>query len=178
MVLDKKDKIDIVENSISWIIVLGLILYGGGKLVQFDGASDSNKMVSEMVGMEMMWAFYGYSKSFALTLGVVEIIGAMLILVKRTRIIGCLFTSAILVNIIMQDIYFDVNLGALKAALLYQFLILIILWLNRNRLINGVKILVKNKNSDSKKSKIFFKFFIAFLLFIGLRIAEYYVTSM
>jgi len=35
--------------------------------------------------MELMWAFYGYSKSFAITIGVIEIIGGILILIKNTN---------------------------------------------------------------------------------------------
>ncbi|MFI1770244.1 MauE/DoxX family redox-associated membrane protein, partial [Thalassobellus citreus] len=120
MNLNKKDKIEIFENAISWIIVFAMFIYGGAKLIQFDGAAEIDKTVSELSGMELMWAFYGYSKSFAMTLGIFEIIGGILILIKKTRIIGCLFTSTILVNVIFQDIYFGVHLGALKAAILYQ----------------------------------------------------------
>src|SRR5690606_27977531 len=108
MKLNKKDKIEIFENAISWVVVLAMLVYGGAKLVQFDGAAQIEKTVSELTGMELMWAFYGYSKAFAMTIGVFEIIGAILILIKRTRIIGCLFTSTILVNIILQDIFFEV----------------------------------------------------------------------
>ena len=106
MNFNKKDRIEILENAISWIVVLAMFIYGGGKLIQFDGATEIDKTVSELTGMELMWAFYSYSKSFAITLGILEIIGGILILTKKTRIIGCLFTSTILVNIIFQDIYF------------------------------------------------------------------------
>ena len=101
MNLNKKDKIEILENAISWVVVLAMLVYGGAKLGQFDGAANIDKTVSELTGMELMWAFYGYSKAFALTIGIFEIIGGILILIKRTRIIGCLFTSTILVNIIL-----------------------------------------------------------------------------
>ncbi|MDG2147503.1 MAG: hypothetical protein P8K14_04720 [Flavobacteriaceae bacterium] len=69
MNLTKKDKIEIFENAISWIVVIAMFIYGGGKLIQFDGAAEIDKTVSEMTGMELMWAFYSYSKSFAITLG-------------------------------------------------------------------------------------------------------------
>ena len=136
MNLTKKDKIEIFENAISWIVVMAMFIYGWGKLIQFGDVAEIDKTVSEMDGMELMWAFYGYSKSFAITLGVFELIGGLLILINRTRIIGCLFTSTILVNVIFQDIYFGVHLGAWKAAILYQLLILIILLLNKDKLIN------------------------------------------
>jgi len=176
MNFSKKDKIEIFEDAISWIIVFAMFVYGGGKILQFNGAAQVDKPVSELTGMELMWAFYGYSKSFAVTLGIFEIIGGLLILIKKTRIIGCLFTSTILVNVIFQDIYFGVHSGALKAGILYQLLILIILWLNREKLIQSIKVLLESKKIEQPKMKFFIKLIIAFALFAGLRILEYYVT--
>jgi len=172
----KKDKIEIFENSISWVVVTAMFIYGLGKIIQFDGAVEVNKTVSEMTGMELMWAFYGYSKSFAITLGLFELIGGFLILIKKTRIIGCLITSTLLVNVIFQDIYFRVHLGALKAAIFYQILILIILWLNKEKLIRGMKVLLESNKFEQPKTKLFIKLLIAFGVFLILRILEYYIT--
>lgn len=175
--LGKNDLKEIFENAISWIIVLAMFTYGGAKIVQFDGAAEIDKTVSELTGMELMWAFYGYSKSFAITLGIFEIIGGILILIKSTRIIGCLFTSTILVNIIFQDIYFGVHLGALKAALLYQLLIMIILWVNKETLIRSIRTLLESNKIKQPKMKLFIKLLITFGVFIGLRIIEYLITN-
>ena len=176
MNLTKKDKIEIFENAISWIVVMAMFIYGGGKLIQFGDVAEIDKTVSEMNGMELMWAFYGYSKSFAITLGVFELIGGLLILINRTRIIGCLFTSTILVNVIFQDIYFGVHLGALKSAILYQLLILIILLLNKDKLIMSIKTLLTSDKNEQTKTKFFIKTLIAIGLFIGLSILEYFIT--
>ena len=69
MKFDRKDRVEIFENAISWIVVFAMFIYGGAKILQFDGASEIDKTVSEMTGMELMWAFYGYSKSYAIILG-------------------------------------------------------------------------------------------------------------
>ena len=176
MNLTKKEKIEIFENAISWIVVMAMFIYGGGKLVQFDSVAESNRIVSEMTGMELMWAFYGYSKSYVITLGVFELIGGFLILIIRTRIVGCLLTSTILLNVIIQDIYFGVHLGALKAAILYQLLILIILFLNKEKLIRSIKTLLTSNKIEQTKTKSFLKILIAFGIFVGFRILEYLIT--
>ncbi|MHA6697491.1 hypothetical protein [Chryseobacterium sp. A301] len=172
----RRDKIEIFENAISWIIVFAMFVYGGAKIIQFNGASAINKSVSELSGMELMWAFYGYSKSFAITLGIFEIVGGILILIKKTRVIGSLFTSTILINVILQDIYFGVHLGALRAAIIYQLLILIILWLNRNKLIRSIKTLLESNKIQQTKMKYIVKIVMALALFAALRILEYYIT--
>ncbi len=48
MNFDKKEKIEILENAISWIVVLAMFIYGFGKLIQFDGAIEIDKTVSEL----------------------------------------------------------------------------------------------------------------------------------
>jgi hypothetical protein len=176
MLFTKKDKRDIFENAISWIVVLAMFIYGGAKLFQFDGATEIDKTISELSGMDLMWAFYGYSKSYAITLGVFEILGGVLILFKKTRLIGCIFTSTILVNIILQDIFYGVNEGALRAAILYQVLILIILWLHKGRILKSLKVLLIQEKLKQPRIKILVKLCIAFASFVLLRVLEYYVT--
>ena len=176
MNLTKKDKIEIFENAISWIVVFAMLIYGGGKIIQFQETSGIDKTVAEMTGMELMWAFYGYSKAFAITLGIFEVVGGILILIRKTRLIGCLFTSTILINVILQDIFYGVHVGALKAAILYQLLILIILWLHKDKIMSSLKILLTFEKPQQTKTKFFLKFLIAFAVFVVLRILEYYLT--
>ncbi|MEQ8908595.1 MAG: hypothetical protein RIC95_05355 [Vicingaceae bacterium] len=175
--LDKQERLEILENALSWIVVFAMLVYGGAKYLQFEGAAEVNTPLSSLTPMQLMWAFYGYSKPFAITLGVFEIIGGLLILIKKTRIIGCLFTSSILVNIILQDIFFSVNEGALRAAIIYQSLILIILYLNRKKLIQGIQTILLSSKSEPSKKRVFIKFAIAFLLFIVFRMMEFYLTA-
>ena len=177
MNLEKKDSKEIFENAFSYIVIFAMFIYGGAKITQFDGALESSKSISEMTGMQLMWAFYSYSKPFALTLGVMEIIGGILLLIRRTRILGCLFVTAILVNVILQDIFYGVNIGALLAAIIYQFLILIILWFNKDKLIESIKILMRLEVFDQSKKKFFVKIVLSIILFVILRILEFYVTT-
>lgn len=176
--ISKTDALEIIENAMSWLVVFAMLIYGGAKIVQFDGAADSAKPVSELTGMELMWAFYGYSVVYAIILGLLEITGAILIFFKKTRIIGCLFTSTILINIIIQDIIFDVNKGALRAAILYQILLLGILFLNKQKVMQGIKCLLNIQKKEGAIINMWVKFVLAFMLFVVLRVAEYYMTRM
>lgn len=174
--ISKKDKIEILENAFSYIVIFAMFAYGAGKIVQFKNAVDITKTVADMTGMELMWAFYGHSFAYVVTVGILEITGGILMLIKKTRIIGCLFVSAILINIILQDIFFGVNLGALKAVIIYQSLILIILWINKEKLIHSIKLLYSSNKVDQSKKKLGIKLLLSFLLFVILRIVEYYIT--
>jgi len=175
--IHRKELHEIIELALSWIVVLAMFAYGFGKFVQFEGVSYDNLLVSELTGMELLWAFYGYSKTFVLILGTFEIIGAILIFFKKTRIIGCIFTTGILLNIILQDIFYNVNIGALKAALIYQFCILIILYFNRNILISSIRLLLKSAWKIGAMKGQVYKYLVAFFLFVIIRIIEFYITT-
>ena len=153
MNFNRKDKIEIVENAISWIIVFAMFVYGGAKVIQFDGASEIDKTVSEMTGMELMWAFYGYSKSYAIIIGLFEVIGALLILFNKTRILGAIVLTTILVNVILQDIFYSVNQGALQAAIIYQAIIFCIIYLRRVEVISTLKYYFQQVKSTERSWK-------------------------
>lgn len=173
----KTEKLEILETAVTWIVVMAMFVYGAAKFVQFEGAAKLDKTVAELTGMELMWAFYGFSKPFALTLGVLEIMGAFLMLFKKTRLIGCLFTSTILVNIILQDVFYGVNKGALRAAIWYQLCILLILVLNKEQLIAGIRQLVAIVKTQQTKQRWMVKLLLAFLIFAVLRVFEYYIST-
>ncbi len=177
MKLEKKDRIEILENAFTYIVVFAMFAYGIGKIIQFDGALETNKSVSEMTGQQLMWAFYGYSKPFVIVLGILEITGGFLMLIRRTRILGCFLITTILVNVILQDIFYGVNVGALRAAIIYQTLIFVILWFNKEKLIQCFKILLGETSFDGFKKKFFVKIILSIILFVILRILEFYVTT-
>ncbi|NRT14077.1 putative membrane protein [Flavobacterium sp. 28A] len=175
MNFNKKDRIEIAEQAMSWIVTLAMMVYGAGKIIQFDGATAIDKKVSQLTGMQLMWAFYGYSKPYVVILGFMEITGGIMLLFKKSRIIGCLFLSAILVNIILQDIFFHVHVGALKTAILYQTLLLAILWINKDIVIKSIKSLTIAAEKTDLKTKFYYKILITFILFVLLRIIEFYM---
>jgi len=176
MYLNKSDRVEIIENAVTYIVVFAMLAYGVGKVVQFNHSAHVTSKVSDLTGMQLMWAFYGYSYPFVITLGVLEVLGGILMFFRKTRLIGCVFVSTILSNVILQDIYYDVNVGALKAAIVYQLCIFIIFWFNIDKIKLALSTLTSYITIPQTKSKRFLKFGLAVFLFVILRIFEYYVT--
>ncbi len=174
----KEEKKDILETGISWVVVLMMSVYGIAKIQQFDSVLNPNTPLVELSGMELMWTFYDYSLPFALIIGAFEIIGAILIFFKRTRLIGCLLTSTILINIILQDFFYGVNVGALFNAISYQIIILIILWLNRNILKKTYKTITTLIKPSCKGKKRTITYGITFLVFIIILTTQHILTSL
>lgn len=173
----KHDVLEILEDAAAWLVALSMFIYGFGKLVQFDGMAASGKMVSELTGMELMWTFYGYSKTFALILGGFEVLGGILLLFRTTRTSGGLLLSTILVNIILQDIFYGVNRGALLAAIIYQTLILAILWNHRHRILEAARILTSRVGKPETRKHTAVRVLLTAVVVILLKILEMLFTS-
>ena len=107
-----------------FIISSSMFIYGLSKPTQFENTGNFAN-ISTLSGQQLMWIFYGYSKIYPIIIGLFEILGALTILFRKTRIFGCLILTTILINIIIQDYIF--NIVALSSAIYYQILIIIIL---------------------------------------------------
>ena len=169
---------NIIEISSVLVISSSMIMYGIGKMVQFPSTTDITKKVSELSGQELMWAFYGYSKAFTIILGILETLGGILLLFRKTRLLSIILLTTIIINVILQDIIYGINQGALFAAIIYQILILIILIINKERVLLIFKMLTHTKEEfqyESFKTKILTALYIG-VIFILLKALEYFIT--
>jgi hypothetical protein len=65
----------------------------------------------------LMWAFFGRSQEFIVTIAVSQIIGASLLVFNRTRLLGVIVLIPIMLNIVLIDIFYDLEYGVLVHAL-------------------------------------------------------------
>ena len=166
----------ILETALAWLAAMGMLIYGLAKGMQFNGAAFSDKTIAELTGMQLMWAFYAYSKAFALVIGALEVAGGLLLLFPRTRILGGLLCTTVLANIILQDIFYGVHMGALKAALTYQLAILGIFYLRRAAIRQALRQITARLGSSPRGRRSWLLLILAFLLFAMLRTLEYAFT--
>ncbi len=175
--IERRQLLQVTENALAYLVAFAMLIYGAAKWLQFGDSSQNHTPVSQLTGMQLMWAFYGYSKPFAIIIGVLEITGGILIIFRKTRLIACALLSTILVNIILQDIFYEVNQGALRAAIIYQTAIIAILWRHKTTLAAAFKILVNYERIVQHKREMFVTFLLSILLFIVLRVIEFYLTA-
>jgi hypothetical protein len=114
----------------------------------------------------------GRSFGYILFIGLAEIIGAFLLLFNKTKLIGTLILIPIMVNIIIFDIFFLDEYGALASATLYLLMLLTIVVINKEKMSNILKELVSTKvllktSSKEKIHKYLMVLAIIVLIFIG-----------
>jgi hypothetical protein len=69
-----------------------------------------------MSPMGLMWTFMGYSRAYQCFAGGAELLGAVLLLWRRTRAIGAFVLAAVLLNVVILNFCYDVpvKLGSLE----------------------------------------------------------------
>lgn len=177
MTITKQNWYYVLELALAITVAVSMLLYGIGKPTQFSNTIILQKKVADLTGMELMWAFYGYTKSYPVIIGVFEIMGGLLLVVGKTRIIGAFMLTAILLNVILQDIFYGVNEGALKAAIIYQLLIIVILYCKRKTLLATLTFYLQQIKTTAvtfKKQTLFV--IIGFVMAVVFKLIESFLT--
>ena len=173
------------ELASRWYVCLMLNVYGWGKLLggQFYKRGHlpkaiAAKPIGEVGSFDLAWAFMGYSYTYIFIIGAMQVIGALLLLWNRTKLIGAAILVPILFNIIVFDaIFFEGFYGALISACVYFSLLMYVFYYNRLKLKTAIKIIVSQDRAN-RQQKLFKKVvitLIAIALIIGI---EYIIKKM
>ena len=97
----------LLRMYLAWIIMsYGLAKVFAGQFPQLMANMDARMI--ELSPMRVAWAFFGYSKSYQMFLGWGEVIPALLLLFRRTALIGALLMVVVMTNVWLINIFFDV----------------------------------------------------------------------
>ncbi len=178
-IMKRFDFKEILEITCRLYVFFFLNFYGIGKIIggQFYTAARIPDEIAIMpIGLvpdfDLAWTFMGRSFGYILFIGLAEIIGACLLLFNKTKLIGTLILTPIMVNVIVFDIFFLDEYGALGSATLYLLMLLIILVINKEKMSAILKELVSTKvplkiSSKEKILKYLIVLVTIVLIFIG-----------
>jgi len=177
---------EILEITCRLYVFFFLTSYGIGKIIggQFYTAASIPDEIAlmpiELVpDFELAWTFMGRSFGYILFIGLAEIIGAFLLLFNKTKLIGTLILIPIMVNIIVFDIFFLDEYGALAGATLYLLMLLTIVVINKEKMSNILKELVSTKVplKTSSKEKIL-NYLIALVIIVLIFIGDQLIVNL
>ena len=116
-----------------------LFMYGGSKLagMQFSLPPEyAKRTLGSLSGYELTWYYYGYSYTYAVILGSVQIFGATLLLFRKTCFLGAALILPVIANILLIDIFILKNdYGPELMAIVISTSMLVILWHKRDTVI-------------------------------------------
>ncbi|KAB8333659.1 hypothetical protein SD80_012035 [Scytonema tolypothrichoides VB-61278] len=82
--------------------------------------------LGELSPMGLLWAFMGYSEPYTVFTGLVELAGGLLLLSRRTTLLGALVCAVAMSQVLMLNLSYDVPVKLSSAHLLAMALVLIV----------------------------------------------------
>ena len=125
----------IILNIYAISKLLGGQFYMNGKLPE----QIANTTLGEASGFSLAWTFMGHSYFYILFIGITQLIGAWFLLWNKTKLIGVAILIPIMINIIVFDILFLDVYPALANAIIVFAMLLLILFVNKERIIDVIK---------------------------------------
>jgi uncharacterized membrane protein YphA (DoxX/SURF4 family) len=97
---------------VRYYLALVLLMYGIGKIIPLQFSEPSLIRLTQELGdsspMGLAWTFMGFSTPYQMFAGWMEAIGAALLLFRRTTLAGALVLTAVMTNVFMINMFFDV----------------------------------------------------------------------
>ena len=134
--------------------------------MQFEGSKLLEISIKDASKFEIMWAFFGATRTYPIVIGSLQIIGAILFVFRKTKLFGALLLTPIFLNIILLDILYSIPFGALLNALIYQCVFLFIIIQQRRKISKTFKILIIEDKKRISFGIAFGKFLLATIIAI------------
>lgn len=77
-----------------------------------------DSLATVLTGQELTWKYYGFSYSLAIILALFQIIGSILLLFKRTVLIGIVVLLPVVLNIFLINVFYNIGIITLFTSLI------------------------------------------------------------
>lgn len=116
--------------AMRYFVALAAIAYGIIKLFALQMSFPSNTMLATPLGdllpMRFSWMFFGYSPTYQIFSGIMELTVALLLLYRRTATLGIFIGFAVFLNVMMINLCYDVPVKIFSMHLAVMCLLLLL----------------------------------------------------
>ncbi len=113
---------------VRFVLAAAMILYGAYKVIpeQFGTPfpSDLLQPIGESSPMKLLWTFMGASIPYVIFTGAAEMLGGLLLVTRRTMLLGALVCIGVLSNVVMLNFSYDVRVKLYSSHLLLMAVVL------------------------------------------------------
>ena len=133
--------------------------YGFAKIsgTQFSGANEiilRDSLLGDISGNYLTWYYFSFSQSYMLIVGYLQIFSALLLLFRRTTLLGIFLLLPVMVNIVMIDLFYKISPAPTANAIVFTAALVYLLLLHITKVIN---FLFKNDYALPKAGNMIFK---------------------
>ncbi|WP_338863449.1 hypothetical protein [Myxococcus stipitatus] len=103
---------DLLRVYVRYILAFAMLTYGFAKVIKTQFPFPNLERLSQPVGdlspMGLLWTFMGYSPGYNLFTGGAEVMGGLLLLLRRTTTLGALVVIGVMSNVVALNFFYDV----------------------------------------------------------------------
>lgn len=129
-------------------LIGAMLLYGFVKVFQIQFQQPSFVKLLQPLGefspMGLAWTYMGYSKGFGMFAGIMEILGGVLLIWRRTATLGAFIVIGVMTQVAMMNMMFDIPV---KLFSIHLILIAIIIFMTDAKRFTSV--FIKNKPTEA-----------------------------
>jgi hypothetical protein len=103
-------------------LAFDIATYGFAKILKTQFAQSLHRddsLVGSLNGFNLTWNYFAHSYALAVIIGLCQIIGSVLLLFRKTTLLGVAILLPIMVNIMLINIFFDIASGAFLNSVLF-----------------------------------------------------------
>lgn len=111
-----------LQGFIRYWLAFGISAYGFAKIFKTQFTLPEYQLdtpMGEVSGFDLTWYYFGYSYPLAVIIALFQIGGSMLLLYRRTTLLGTVILLPVLFNIVLINLFFDIAIGAFINASLF-----------------------------------------------------------
>lgn len=113
-----------------YTLALVMISYGAYKVIPLQFPTPSTMQLVKTYGesspMNLLWTFMGFSVPYGVFAGLMELIPSILLLFRRTALLGALMLIGVLSNVVMLNFCFDVPVKLYSSHLLVMGVLIVL----------------------------------------------------
>jgi hypothetical protein len=128
----------LLVSIVRYTTAFNLVIFGWKKIfrLQFNVPDAiAAKAMNQQSGEWLTWFYFGYSRKFVLLLAIIQIIGAWFLLFRRTALLAAICLFAFMLNLLLINIFYGMNAGALTQSILVTMSISFLILLEYDRLL-------------------------------------------
>ncbi len=133
-----------IDYILRFYLSFSLLIYAISKIANVQFGNNRNTYlqlkVSELSSQDLVWVFYSFSKSYEIIIGMIQLIGIVLLAVNKTKVLGILYLWPVFINILLIDIFYQVN--ALASIIYYSVLLTILTVINYKQIKRAIRALL------------------------------------
>jgi len=110
------------RGIIRYWLALQIATYGVAKIagLQFGHSMlRDDSLVGTLSGFDLTWNYFGYSYALTLIIGLLQIGGSVLLVFRRTYLLGIVVLLPVMLNIMLIDIFYGIPFAATLNAILF-----------------------------------------------------------